>query len=92
MPDEDERGHAKAYGQPCWDKTYHRASEEQYYEKNPLSPTEIWDYFVQEHWPNLFPNKHFETEDSFLGKPVENRFFDPAWAIDDVKAYHAVTL
>lgn len=91
MPDEDDWGRTKAYGEPCLDKTIHRASEEQYFDKNPLSPTEIWDYFVKEHWPNLFPNKHFETEDSFLGKPVEEHLFDPTWATE-IKAYHAVTL
>jgi len=92
MPDEDVWGRAKAYGQPCLDKTFHRASEEQYREKNALSATNIWDYFVREHWPNLFPNKHYETEDSFLGKPVqEKHVFDPTWATE-VKAYHAITL
>ena len=91
MPDEDMWGRTRAYGQPYLEKTFYRASEEQYREKNPLTPSEVWDYFVKEHWPNLFPNKHFETEGSFLGKPVEEHIFDPAWSVE-VKAYHAMAL
>jgi len=91
MPDEDEWGRAEAYGEACFDKTVHRASEEQYKDKKPLCATTVWDCFVREHWPDLHPNKHFETEDSFLGKPVQEHLFDPAWAVE-VKAYHAATL
>ena len=91
MPDEDEWGRTRAYGEACFDKELHRASEEQYFDKKPLCATDVWDYFVREHWPQLFPNKHFETEDSFLGKPVQEHLFDPTWAVE-VKAYHALTL
>lgn len=93
LPDEDEWGRAKAHGEACFDKTFIKASEEQYSCK-PLCSTDLWDRFVFEHWPHLFPNKHFETVDSFLGRSpnqYQNNIFRSSW--DNLgKPLHAVNL
>jgi hypothetical protein len=57
LEEEDEWGRCPSYGRPCYHKTMHRASEEQYYtttaatEDSTVAATQMWDDFCRVHWP-----------------------------------------
>jgi hypothetical protein len=50
---EDEWGRCSAYSRPS-EKHFHRASVEQYNQDETIVAAQVWNDFVQTHWPTIY--------------------------------------
>ncbi|CAB9512818.1 expressed unknown protein [Seminavis robusta] len=89
QPHEDEWGRNPIYGEPCLDKTLHKASEEQYHHESSSNvAVAVMDDFMKTQWPEIYQQREEQAQ------PMAQPQMSLEWLehYEDTEAYMSVAV